>query len=102
MQDDKLMDIYINDIIGTVGRNAGREHIAGDSTDVETEKQNIQQQYLMAQALEEISNQNIARHIAIAEKIYLKQKKLKGNSRKGKDIFPFIVNIVALSLPTAI
>lgn len=87
MQDDKLMNIYINYIIGTVGRNAGRDPIDGYSTDVETEKQNIQQQYLMALVLEEISNQNIARDIAIAEKNIFETEKIERKFKKRKGYF---------------
>ncbi|VDI77768.1 Hypothetical predicted protein [Mytilus galloprovincialis] len=63
--DDKII---IFQMLGNVGRNEEQELIAGTSTDFGTEKKNIQQQYLIAQAIEEISESNIARDIAIAEK----------------------------------
>ncbi|XP_063444871.1 antiviral innate immune response receptor RIG-I-like [Mytilus trossulus] len=53
---------------GRVRKKEGREVIVGTSQEFETEKKNIQRQYLMTQAIDEVSKLNITRDIAIAEK----------------------------------
>lgn len=55
--------------IGRVRKKEGREVIVGTSQEFETEKKNIQRQYLMTQAIDEISKLNITRDIAVAEKM---------------------------------
>ncbi|CAG2251243.1 DDX58 [Mytilus edulis] len=47
----------------------GQEVIVGTTKEFETEKKNIQRQYLMTQAIDEVSKLNITRDIAIAEKL---------------------------------
>ncbi|CAC5418804.1 DDX58 [Mytilus coruscus] len=69
---------------GTVGKNKGRDSIVGTSTDFETENKNIQQQYLMAQAIEEISKLNIVSDIAIAEKSIFETEEIERMAAKNK------------------
>ncbi|CAG2223445.1 DDX58 [Mytilus edulis] len=86
----------------------GREVIVGTSQEFETEKKNIQRQYLMTQAIDEVSKLNITRDIAVAEKMIYEIEEIERRTanmklnQKERGFLLSIVNTVALSLPMAI
>lgn len=69
---------------GRVRKREGREVIVGTTQEFETEKKNIQRQYLMTQAIDEVSKLYITRDIAIAEKMVYDIEEIERRSANMK------------------
>ncbi|CAC5397214.1 DDX58 [Mytilus coruscus] len=69
---------------GRVRRKEGHEVIVGTTKEFETEKKNIQRQYLMVQAIQEVSLLNIARDITIAEKNIYETEEIERRTERIK------------------
>ncbi|VDI64067.1 interferon-induced helicase C domain-containing protein 1 [Mytilus galloprovincialis] len=69
---------------GRVRKKEGQEVIVGTTKEFETEKKNIQRQYLMTQAIDEVSKLNITRDIAIAEKLIYEKEESERRKQQMK------------------
>ncbi|OPL33771.1 hypothetical protein AM593_07594, partial [Mytilus galloprovincialis] len=78
---DEISSLHMQ---GNVNKSGERELTVGTTQELETERKNIQRQFIMSQAIEDVSKRNITRDIAIAEKTVYEIEEIERKSANMK------------------